>query len=283
MSRWQVGPHNVHYKKIGEGPPLVLIHGFGGSHFDWSSVAEILSQSFTVYLPYFARHYLDPEQPLTFSGLVKIGADVLETISHEHEQKVSIAGTSFGASLAWGLAIQHKERIDKLALVSPMPPNPALRLRDQRMKWLLRIARIPNGVLLLLSSPLAIFILPYLQDVFQLRWSQTETVRKVISMRLTKMVALSVQRFDWIIRHEDWNFWESRLSQIQAPTLILCGRKDPLFLPNEPERFRDLFQKAELEYLSEGRHGMSHESPENVAAALINFLQDPALKQKTAN
>ncbi|MBN2861513.1 MAG: alpha/beta hydrolase, partial [Bacteroidales bacterium] len=39
------------YRKYGEGPPLVILHGLMGSSDNWVSIAKMISTSFTVYLP----------------------------------------------------------------------------------------------------------------------------------------------------------------------------------------------------------------------------------------
>lgn len=274
MLKRRVLDREISYKKMGSGPPLVLIHGYGGSHADWQGAGEILSTHFTVYLPYFSHHYLDPHNKLNFINLIDLVAAFIASIHSEHKEKVSVAGSSFGSALVWGVSIRRPEHISRMVLASPMPPNPARRLRDFRMKSIMSLARIPKAVAVLLSSPIGKYMLPYLEEVFQLPWTRSQKLHRSskVTRRMLGMVSHSIERFAWIIRNEDWMYWESRLAYVKIPTLILCGEHDPLFARSEPKRFYKLFKYAELRFIKSGGHVMSREMPKETASSIERFL-----------
>lgn len=272
MQKKSVLGFDIHYRKIGEGKPIVLLHGYGGSHTDWEDSGHLLARSHTVYLPNFSHHYLSPAKKLDFSHLVDLVAAFIQSIKVSDEP-VLLAGTSFGAAISWGVAIEYPNLVERLVLVAPMPPNPIMRLRDPLLRGLLLLARIPKASGLFLTSPIGRLFIPYLENIFQFPWGRAQSLRRALkaSSRMIKMISHSVERFDWIIRHEDWGYWESRLYQIDVPILILAGSSDPLFSKDEPQRFFKLFQRAELRVIENGGHAMSREKHIAISEMIENF------------
>ena len=46
----------LYYRKLGSGPPLIILHGLYGSSDNWLSIGKALSEQFTVYLPDQRNH-----------------------------------------------------------------------------------------------------------------------------------------------------------------------------------------------------------------------------------
>ncbi|MER6243605.1 alpha/beta fold hydrolase [Streptomyces griseorubiginosus] len=108
----------IHYKRAGQGPALVLLHGSGSSlqHFDRAT--DLLSESFDVIrpdLPAFGltgpredRDYRIPTYATTVAAFVS-------ALGVEH---YAVAGNSLGGNIAWNLALDHPERLTGLVLVN---------------------------------------------------------------------------------------------------------------------------------------------------------------------
>lgn len=51
MKRIEILSHAIQYKEIGSGPTVILVHGYGGTIYDWDEVAALLSKNFRVVIP----------------------------------------------------------------------------------------------------------------------------------------------------------------------------------------------------------------------------------------
>ena len=200
MHKISVSGRDISFRELGSGAPMVLLHGYGGSHLDWDVIAVDLAKDFRVYLPNFSTHYLDLKNRLSFMDLVELVGAFVREISAQRGTKVIVAGASFGGALAWALTIRFPDLVEKLVLVSPMPPNPAPRIRDPRMKFLLKLATIPKGVAIFLATPAGHLLLPYLERIFQLPWARHQKNKRwaLLTHRKLRIVSHSVERFAWI-------------------------------------------------------------------------------------
>ncbi len=124
------GPvHVVDYG--GDGPPLVLVHGLGGSHLNWMLVAPLLARSFRVLavdLPGFGLTGLEGR-----SADVRTQAGVIaELVRTDLGQPVTVVGNSMGGLIALLCAAHHPDVVSRLVLVDPalLPTAPTVPSAD---------------------------------------------------------------------------------------------------------------------------------------------------------
>jgi pimeloyl-ACP methyl ester carboxylesterase len=126
MSRSQIidldGP--VHYADFGgDGPPLVLVHGLGGSHLNWLAVAAGLTHRHRVYAPDLAGFGLTP--PIRRSASIHANRRLLDGFIDEISpgEPVTLVGNSMGGLIAMMEAAEAPEKVAALVLVTPaLPP-----------------------------------------------------------------------------------------------------------------------------------------------------------------
>jgi len=115
----EVGGKRIQYLKIGDGdgPPLLLLHGFGGDINIWVFNQEALAAERTVYavdLPGHGGSTKDVEE-----GDLASLVGVVESFMDEMEiEKAHVFGHSMGGAVAGSLAIAHPGRIESLALIA---------------------------------------------------------------------------------------------------------------------------------------------------------------------
>jgi pimeloyl-ACP methyl ester carboxylesterase len=118
MSFTRVQGCDLHWVELGEGPPLVLLHGLCDSHRTWSKVAPLLAQKRRVLMPDLAGHGLSERPDVSYAldwHARSIGA-WLEAVGLEN---VDLVGHSFGGGVAlWMMLLEQRTRIRKLALVA---------------------------------------------------------------------------------------------------------------------------------------------------------------------
>lgn len=128
-----VGDIRVRYADLGSGPPVLLIHGLGGSIESWTNNIEELAKTLRVIaidLPGFGQSD-KPKINYTIKFYRDFIVDFLEQLQVD---KISIVGSSLGGHIAAEVAMSHSALVEKLILMSPAgtPPrsfkgSPALR------------------------------------------------------------------------------------------------------------------------------------------------------------
>ena len=109
----------------GEGPPLLLLHGFPQTHVMWHKVAPQLADAFTLIIPDLPGYgWSDmPESdadhtPYTKRAMAETLIEAMEKLGHVH---FALAGHDRGGRVAYRLALDHPGRLSKLAVLDILP------------------------------------------------------------------------------------------------------------------------------------------------------------------
>jgi pimeloyl-ACP methyl ester carboxylesterase len=108
----------LHWAELGQGDPLVMLHGLSDSHRTWDRIATALARTRRVIMPDLAGHGLSgrPDASYTLewhaellgSWIERLGIDTFDLVGH-----------SFGGGLAQMLLMRFGARVRRLALVAP--------------------------------------------------------------------------------------------------------------------------------------------------------------------
>lgn len=133
----------VHYLDYGgEGPPVVLVHGLGGSHANWCAVAAKLTKSHRVYvidLPGFGRTRLHGR-----SSDVESNARVIERfVDDVVGEPVTLVGNSMGGFLSLLVAADAPTKVRSVVLVNAAVPRAAGAPADRQVAILFTVYMIP--------------------------------------------------------------------------------------------------------------------------------------------
>lgn len=111
----------------GEGPPLLLLHGYPQSHVMWHKVAPALAKNFTVVAPDL-RGYGDSSCPpndtdnFTYSKRA-MGQDMIRVMEDLGHTVFSIAGHDRGGRVGYRMALDAPERVERLAVLDIVPTH----------------------------------------------------------------------------------------------------------------------------------------------------------------
>jgi pimeloyl-ACP methyl ester carboxylesterase len=272
--------HEISYLEKGQGPALFLIHGFGGTHSDWDSTVEVLSQHYRLIVPDFMRQYMkDPKRefPLKFSDHVEILHEFVRTVSGDDSQRY-IAGASYGGAITWGLLIHNPELFKAAVLIGPMPANPGAKFENKTLKAFVDLAKHPLLLELYLLSPLGKIRLPLIESVFHAPWIKPGKRRKLgfLTPRKTRLISHVIRSFAWIVLQEDWAYWESRFHRIKQPVQILYGTEDRIFKEGVNINLCRSIPGSEIKVLENCGHLAMLEQPALVTAEILQFLKPGA-------
>ncbi|HSR01231.1 MAG TPA: alpha/beta fold hydrolase [Methylophilaceae bacterium] len=105
----------LHYQSLGEGQPLVLLHGLFGSSNNWGIIAKHFSQTHKVVCVDLRNHGRSPHHhSQTYAEMAN---DLLELCNTLNLETTHLLGHSLGGKVAMQFATQYPKRIDKLIVV----------------------------------------------------------------------------------------------------------------------------------------------------------------------
>lgn len=107
----------IAYERRGQGPPLVLVHGYPLDHSIWHETASLLGSSFDVILADL-RGFGESSAPEQEYGMAEMAADTAGLLDHLGIERAAVAGHSMGGYVALTFAHAYPERTSALGLVS---------------------------------------------------------------------------------------------------------------------------------------------------------------------
>ena len=107
------------YRKYGNGPPLVILHGLYGSSDNWVTIAKRLSDSFTVYLPDQRNHGQSPHSEVHDYDSMR--DDLFELVTFLSLKRFFLAGHSMGGKTAISFALKWPEMLNGLLIADISP------------------------------------------------------------------------------------------------------------------------------------------------------------------
>ncbi|MEM7443716.1 MAG: alpha/beta hydrolase [Pseudomonadota bacterium] len=120
-----VGEGDIHCVVTGEGPPVLLLHGFPQNHVMWHPIAPVLAERFTVVAADL-RGYGDSLKPegggdhLAYSKRV-MAQDMAALMTALEFDQFAVVGHDRGARVGRRLALDHPDRVSRLAVLDIVP------------------------------------------------------------------------------------------------------------------------------------------------------------------
>ena len=121
----EVGDVNLHYVEAGDGPLVVLLHGFPEFWFGWRlQIAPLAAAGFRVVAP-DTRGYNLSSKPEGFEAYAVdlLAADIRGLIGELGAESALLVGHDWGGSIAWTIAMNHPEVVDRLAILNAAHPR----------------------------------------------------------------------------------------------------------------------------------------------------------------
>ncbi|MCC8928001.1 MULTISPECIES: alpha/beta fold hydrolase [Nocardiaceae] len=131
----------LRYVDIGDGPPVILVHGLLGSHMSWAGQIERLSERYRVIAPDLFGHG-SSDKPSGDYSLSSHAATIRDLLDHLGIDSAPMVGHSLGGGIVMQTVYLFPERVDCLALVSSGGLGPEVSL-------LLKAATLPGSELVL--------------------------------------------------------------------------------------------------------------------------------------
>jgi len=257
--------------EAGTGPPVLALHGLGGTKGSFLPTVAALSDRFRVIavdLPGFG----DSDKPIGAAYdarfFARAGIDLLDTLALD---RVHLIGNSLGGRIALEIALLHPGRVGRVALLAP---SLAWR-RDRPWVPLLRVTRPELGLVQLAPRPLVDAIVRRVIPGADQGWTAAgvdEFLRAYLTPAGRAAFYAAARQIYLEEPHGEKGFW-TRLRTLQPDALFVWGRRDKL-VPIA-------FERHVTEALPHARHlelDCGHvpqvERPKQTHAALAAFLSE---------
>jgi pimeloyl-ACP methyl ester carboxylesterase len=236
----------------GEGPPLLALHGAGGSA--WRPGYDELAKRFRVYLPEHPG-WGTTERPEWLETVQDLAIFHMDLIDELKLAPVNLVGHSMGGWTAAELASLCCHQVRKLVLIDAA----GLRIPGEKR------------VNLFLQNPE--------QGARTLYYDQTLADR-VLAVAPTPEMATITARNRAMTARLAWNPYlcnpalEFRLRRIKVPTLVVWGANDELIPPTHAERYAQLIPGARVAMIAKCGHIPMVEQPQEFGRVIGDFLEE---------
>jgi haloacetate dehalogenase len=157
-----VGETTIFIRRKGSGRPLLLLHGFPETHVMWHRVAPALAEELTVVCADLRGYGSSGKPPsradhAPYSKSI-MARDLVRVMETQGFPRFSVAGHDRGGRVAYRMALDHPERIERLAVLDIVPTSEAFRRADVRFAlafwpWSLLAQSKPLPERLILADP----------------------------------------------------------------------------------------------------------------------------------
>ena len=256
----------MHYRDVGKGEAILLIHGTGASLHTWEKWIDILSPSYRVIsfdLPGFGLTGPDPNHNYQISRYTVILDSLMVKLKVD---SFHIAGNSLGGLVAWRYTTQFPQKILTLNLIDAAGlPQPG-----KKPPFIFQLAKLPVLSTLMQKVTPKSIIKNSMLDVYK----NDQLVTEKLIDRYFKLSLREGNRTAFVKRMSQLNekLDIGDLKKITAPVLIQWGKDDRWIPLSKGYEFKKIIPKAELKIYDSGHVPMEENPMETVEDYMI-FLK----------
>lgn len=239
----------INYKVAGEGPVILVLHGWGSDSARWESVqVRLAQQGFQVVIPDLPG-FGKSEQPKSSWNIEDYSIFVEKFVDALSLKEFYLLGHSFGGGLALLYAVKHPEKIQKLFLFAAA----IKREKSFRKDFLKIVAKVTK-------------IFSFLPFYFLFRKAMYKYVIRTSDYSYQK--GIMKDTYLKVIKQD----LSPLLSKIKIPTIVLWGKKDDVISVKDAYFIKEHIADSELVIFPEGDHDIERKMPEVLVKNIVNFL-----------
>lgn len=267
----------LHYVTQGEGPLMLMLHGFPEFWYSWQHQIPVFAQDYKV-VALDMRGYNDSEKPPDVSAyrMPELIMDVQGVIQGLGYDQCVLVAHDWGGAIAWQFAYAHPEMLQKLIIMNlphPAKFQEALRSNLQQMmrSWYIGFFQVPMLPELMFQAndyrAIASMFSERATNKNAFSPVDLEAYKNAAAKRgaLTAMINYYRSNLDMLLNPKDWGV-------LDVPTLLLWGEDDFALGKELTYGTKDYVRNLELHYLCQCSHWIQQEQPELVNQYMRTFL-----------
>jgi pimeloyl-ACP methyl ester carboxylesterase len=265
----------LHYVTQGEGPLMLMLHGFPEFWYSWRHQIPEFAKDYKV-VALDLRGYNESDKPSEQSayGMNEFIKDIEGVIQGLGYDRCILVGHDWGGAIAWCFAYAHPEMVERLIVLNiPHPAKFAEGLRNPQQ--------------LLRSSYAFFFQLPVLPELL-IQWSDYQAIESALKgmainkstfsqadIEIYKDAASKRGALTAMInyyRNAFSSFWQQKWSLLEVPTLMIWGENDTALGKELTYGTEQYVRNFQIRYIPNCSHWVQQERPDLVNEYIREFL-----------
>ncbi len=255
---------DLHYRELGEGQPLLILHGLFGMLDNWLSLGRKWSEQYRVFLIDQRNHGRSPHSE-DFDYPI-LAEDVFDFIQEHDLPAVNLLGHSMGGKTAMHFATQYPELVERLIVVDIAPV-------DYPERHDMIFNAFAQDISALKSRKEAEHMFESVLPEYGVRQFILKNLHRskegpyvwrpnheVLQQTYPAIIANSLSPYD----------------QFEGPTLFIKGGRSEAHITQDSwPLISHYFPQAELKTVADAGHWVHAEQPEELSGYVLDFLQEP--------
>ncbi|HSJ16331.1 MAG TPA: alpha/beta fold hydrolase [Longimicrobiales bacterium] len=266
----------LHVARAGAGPPVLLLHGFPENWQTWQhQMGPLAAAGLEVLAPDLRGYHLS-DRPAGRAAyrLRHLVADAAALIRATPHGRAHVVGHDWGGSIAWSLAAEHPELVDRLVIMNA--PHLGTYLREVRRppqllrSWYVGFFQLP----MLPERMLAAHDFRVIRRLFRgtarpgvYDEAQIERYVQALAQPGALTAALNYYR---ALGGRD--LARARRARTEADTLVIWGERDRALSTRLLDGLEAYAPRLRVRRLPNASHWVQHDAPAEVSRALVAFL-----------
>ena len=258
----------LHYVVAGEGPLLVLLHGFPDYHYTWRDQIPALAKHFQV-VALDLRGYNKSDKPEGVDNykVERLVADVAAVLAHFKQKKMTLVGHDWGGAIAWHFASTHPEKLDRLVILNLPHPNGFFRElannpEQQKNSQYARDFQKPEAAKSVKPETLALWV------------KEPEARKEYVEAMKRSSVEGMLNYYKANYPREPYKA-DAKMLPVKCPVLVIHGLDDKYLLPGA---LNDTWKWVEADLtlitVPGAGHFVHRDKPEFVTRKMVGWLTD---------
>lgn len=247
---------------IGEGVPIVLVHGFGVDGLTMLQLARRLARKHHVVVPDLPGFGIQPDHDpkiIDFEFFLAAIDDLIATLNLDPPVLV---GSSMGGAIAGGYAASRPSAVPGLVVIGPAGIEPPIDTEvfaaAKRDEHLLRVDSVAS-----------------FERIYALNFTRPPWMPRFMKRVVAAEAAARAEDHEIILRNlEDLMLGTAdRFTDIACPTEIIWGADDRIIHPSAAACWQDAISSATTTIIKDAGHSTMVEKPDAVAAIIEQLMQ----------
>lgn len=252
----------LHFRRYGDGPALVVLHGFLGASGNWHSLSSnVFGEHFATFAVDQRNHGRSPHTE--HIDYERMADDLRDFLDARDLTRAHVLGHSMGGKVAMQFALRYPERVDRLVIVDIAPEANAPRHRQ----ILDALRAVDPGAA---ASRKEV-------DQQLARHLSSAPVRQFLLKNLA--FDSSTRRYSWEMNLDVLEADYDRLNEaiwadapFDGPTLFVRGERSDYITSGNESGILQLFPRARIESISDAGHWVHADAPEAFGKVVLDFL-----------
>jgi pimeloyl-ACP methyl ester carboxylesterase len=247
-------PVDLYYKEVGQGIPLIFLHGFPFNHTIWQPLIPLLEKQVRLILPDLRGFGQSPVTENTYPMRL-LAEDVVHLMDRLELEQAVLVGHSMGGYVSLAFAQAYPNRLRGLGLVATQSAADTPERRQTRYKTAEAVAH--KGARVVASNMVSV-----LTPKKELQEAISQIILQAHPLGIVGALKGMAERPDMT----------SELSQISAPAVVLAGEVDQFSSKEQAEMMAQMLPKGWLVSIPNAGHMLMMEDPARVAEALLQLV-----------